>query len=287
MTKFFKRLGRKVHGAIRDIERTTNQTVDAVERTANQTVNAVERTANQTVNAVDDFAQKLIHGRNSFSPSAKRFLSLHGDKKIIRLGLNRDPVPAPVQGILDTFGGKIPYHKLFHLRLNCYLEDGTQCLLEKNEVLNFAVGIPPTLSGGEHIPIADNPNATVNEMLKNTHDMMGDRFYSYSVTNNCQDFISAVLRSNGISNQIYLDFVKQDASNLFKGKKGLRQFANTLTDIAGRADIVMQGGLICGDGIGDDAMPNHMRSRRRGHPRPTKTYGIRPLDSDEIIVRTI
>ena len=61
---------------------------------------------------------------------------------------------------------------------------------------------------------------------------------------NCQDFVLNVLLANGINNQAYNNFIKQDTAALFQGETGLRKTSNTLTDIGARGDILMQGGCI-------------------------------------------
>jgi len=81
-------------------------------------------------------------------------------------------------------------------------------------------------------------------MMTNTKNRMGRLMFSYSVTNNCQKFIEAVLLSNNLSSEENLKFVIQDTDNLFKGKANLRKFSNTVTDFAGRANIAFQGGTI-------------------------------------------
>jgi hypothetical protein len=72
---------------------------------------------------------------------------------------------------------------------------------------------------------------------------MGANFIPYHPsTNNCQDFILSVLKSNGISEGH--DFVKQDTSMIFKNKDWLSNFARSVTDLGGYADVVLKGGLI-------------------------------------------
>ena len=85
-------------------------------------------------------------------------------------------------------------------------------------------------------------STNLNTMMTNTKNRMGRLMFSYSVTNNCQKFIEAVPLSNNLSSEENLMFVIQDTDNLFKGKTNLRKFSNTVTDVAGRANILFQGG---------------------------------------------
>ena len=51
-----------------------------------------------------------------------------------------------------------------------------------------------------------------------------------------------VLQTNWINEGV--DFIKQNTEGIFQNNDSLRKFANTITDIAGRADVVIQGGDI-------------------------------------------
>ena len=76
---------------------------------------------------------------------------------------------------------------------------------------------------------------------------MGNRFYIYNPsTENCQDFILQMLKSNGINDEKAFDFIKQDTSMIFKNKGWLSGMAKQITDIGGVADVVMQGGSVNG-----------------------------------------
>jgi len=70
---------------------------------------------------------------------------------------------------------------------------------------------------------------------------MGARFLPYqSASNNCQVFIMGVLDGNGLNNSDLTSFVKQDTKSIFKNNPVLRKFANTLTDIGGYANAIIQ-----------------------------------------------
>ena len=79
-------------------------------------------------------------------------------------------------------------------------------------------------------------------MLERTHLLMGGKFLTYSASNNCQDFILAMLQSNNLSTPVNTLFVKQATQSLFTPQ--LRKISNTITDIAGVANIIRQGGDI-------------------------------------------
>jgi hypothetical protein len=84
---------------------------------------------------------------------------------------------------------------------------------------------------------------TLNKMLDRTRASMGNRFLSYSARdNNCQDFILAILQSNNLSTSTNTLFVKQATQSLLTPQ--LRKISNTITDIAGGVDKIIQGGEV-------------------------------------------
>ena len=83
----------------------------------------------------------------------------------------------------------------------------------------------------------------VNYMITKTMENMGNKFFTYStLNNNCQDFMVSFLKVNGLLSETLLHFVKQDVKNSFDGMIGLQKALNTATDIAGRFDVLKQGG---------------------------------------------
>ena len=77
---------------------------------------------------------------------------------------------------------------------------------------------------------------------------MGDSFVRYSANqNNCQDFVLAVLESNGLMTPQLFDFVKQDTEAIFKNKPIIRKVVNTVTDLGAVVDnAVDNAGTILG-----------------------------------------
>ena len=97
--------------------------------------------------------------------------------------------------------------------------------------------------GGERISVPRVPSGlTINQLMNNTASYMGDRFIPYSTKSlNCQNFIIGVLKSNHIDTPETVSFVKQDTESIFKDPN-FRKFANSVTDVAGRFNVLMQGG---------------------------------------------
>jgi hypothetical protein len=97
-----------------------------------------------------------------------------------------------------------------------------------NNAENMNVNVPSGLS--------------INNLLANTRQLMGGKFFIYSVSNNCQSLILGILQSNNLSTPQNMLFTKQSTQELFTPQ--LRKITNNITDIAGKVNILIQGGDI-------------------------------------------
>jgi hypothetical protein len=78
--------------------------------------------------------------------------------------------------------------------------------------------------------------------MEKTQEAMGDAFATYSARdNNCQDFILAFLKANGMGDEKDYAFVKQDVKSLFGKTSFLRKFTNTVTDIGAKVSTLIEG----------------------------------------------
>ena len=95
----------------------------------------------------------------------------------------------------------------------------------------------------ENLFVKFPPGLTINILLNNTRNKMGNSFLTYSAKdNNCQNFIWAILQSNGLLNSRNELFTKQSTDSYFSDD--LRKFTNTITDIGSKIDIVREGGRL-------------------------------------------
>lgn len=200
-------------------------------------------------------AKAILTGNiTQLSPAIKTLLNKYGDVSISSAVLKRTPVSGVMTGALSFFsGGKFgerqkerDFDELFHLFMVFTLSNGKKIQLEKEARINVRLE-QPAKPHTEIEGIKNMPNGlTLNSILEKTKAFMGDKgFYGYSAKdNNCQDFLSSVLRANDMGEPNDLQFIKQDTKYLFKNLSGLRKLSNTLTDIGARADVFMEGGDI-------------------------------------------
>jgi hypothetical protein len=117
----------------------------------------------------------------------------------------------------------------------------TSLSLEKNERINISKY--QMNKGAENMPVVIPSGLTLNILLANTKQLMGGRFLAYSAyDNNCGNFVLAILRSNNLSTSQNVSFTEQTIKHLFTPQ--LRKISKTITDVAGKIDIIRQGGDI-------------------------------------------
>ena len=172
-----------------------------------------------------------------------------GDSKIDRMVVVRTPVQAYVGLLMQivSFGeyenviSGSDYDTMFHLSI---LING-RYVLEKNEVIVLRDGESPknVIEKGSETMAVRIPATTIpltfTSLLENTKQGMGPhKFTNYCAkTNNCQDFILAVLESNGLANPLLISFLKQNSEEIFnKLPIHTTTVARALTDAAAVGD---------------------------------------------------
>ena len=173
-------------------------------------------------------------------PNVKDILNRRGDAIVNSIHIGRTPVQSAIQGILKTLS-TVPYDNLFHLFMIFKTTKG-DILFEKNARINASTTMPKS---EDWYDINSVPKKTLNDYIQTTKQAMGSKFFPYHPnTNNCQDFILQMLKSNGINDVNAFNFVKQDTSMIFKNKPFLSSLAKQVTDLGGYADVVLQGGSL-------------------------------------------
>ena len=183
--------------------------------------------------------RKILDFKELVPQNVKTALNKIGSNKIISARVGRTPVQAIIQGALKTVAN-VPYDDLFHLFIELTLDNGQKWVLEKIERINL-VKEDRTKKQGAEFTSSFPVNKSVDELFQNTKNRMGDKFLPYqSASNNCQYFIMGVLDGNGLNNAERASFVKQDTKAIFEKNPALRKFANTLTDIGGYGNALIQ-----------------------------------------------
>lgn len=205
------------------------------------------------------YLDAIFSGRNDYQPKVREILNKYGDLEITNAELRRTPLSLILMTTLSVASfGKIdknnPYDKLFHLSMVVKLSDGTNILIEKNEVINMEIN-PKVRPNTEFKQVSlcnsacgrfsssfSKSGFTLKQLLQRTREKMGDKFFLYSARDyNCQHFIKNILIANNIDTPELINFVEQDTKKLFEGLVYLRKASNTITDIASRLNVVTEG----------------------------------------------
>jgi hypothetical protein len=210
-------------------------------------INPIKATKRITGEA-KDYVKAVAFGATKLPPNARDILHQYGDKPITDIVVCRNPVGSLLTGALNAVSlgafkkefSKKPYDQLYHLYLWIKVE-GQNITLEKNEVITM--DIDASIREGSDTMKVDIPTGlTLNGLMVNTEARMKQKFLKYSAKdNNCQDFVLAVLQSNGLGDNAIYSFVKQDTKSLFANDNFLRKVSNTITDIGARVNTAIFG----------------------------------------------
>ena len=195
-----------------------------------------------------DNIKALLFGRKDLPPNARNVLKKNGNDQIAYIQVARNPLSTFTKLGMDAISlgdfsrkaKKLPYDKLFHLYMIVTLKNGKNILIEKNDVINMEYrGVR---KNAESKRVAVNKSLTLNTMMANTKKYMGKKFLPYSgFNNNCQDFLMAIMKSNGLGNSDTYKFVKQHTTSIFKGNPTFRKVTDFITDLGAKFDIIKQG----------------------------------------------
>jgi len=177
--------------------------------------------------------QNIFSIREDFNNISKKTMMKYGDLPIIKLEVARHPIPRPISFLVDyiTNGAKA-FDKLFHLQLIATVEGGINIGMEKLEVVTVHTTFQQK-SDRETMNVPLNgKHITINEMLHNAYKAVGPHLmFSYNgLTNNCQFFVSYLLKNVGLYSEPVKNFVFQDLSALIeKTPYFYQQIMNTTT----------------------------------------------------------
>ena len=197
--------------------------------------------------------------RDDYQPYVRNLLQKISTNKIIKLVVIREPIKEAINMFVNVitdnkvneFKKQVGVDDLFHLYMVATLDNGILIRIEKNSEIDVKqISSIPSNKDINMLNINIPNSLTVNELLTNTKNKIGDRlFYDYdSIKNNCQDFLYNVLYTNGFdtSNPSMKSFIKQDLTKLSKSLSSThKNIMNTITNLGKKAQILVGGaGLV-------------------------------------------
>ena len=186
--------------------------------------------------------------RKDFSPSIRNLLAKIGSESISEIKVCRKPINSMVNNVLNwASSGKLEqntkeagYDKLMHLFMLIKLANGQVYQAEKNHVIEMKKASWDT--SGEQERVNVKSGLTLNKMFENAIKSQGENFFIYdSKKYNCQRFIEACLRANGMWNSVLQSFVLQNAESIYKNLGLLEKAAKEVTDVANKFDVALNG----------------------------------------------
>lgn len=177
--------------------------------------------------------------------SFRTFLNAHKDELVEKVAVWRTPLDTLSNGVISVLSGgnweeikrKASVDKLYHV----YMIINDKYILEKTAVpvLKVASATELNRSGAESREVSVPHKITLAQFVSRGAVKMGDKFFSYNAfTNNCQNFLRALLQANFIGGEV-LSFVKQDIEALIKETPELTKYlGEQTTDLANAGERI-------------------------------------------------
>jgi hypothetical protein len=238
---------RKGKGILSDVRQKFEKITKGVQKQAVDLKEKVVDAGTQVIEKGKEAIASVTAKPTRVSAKVRGILAKMGDIPIVSAEVVRSPVQSVVQQAINfVSGGEFkkaiadkPYDDIFHLMIILTLEDGKKYSLEKNAIITLR---PTKGRSGESSPVSVPSGLTLNKAMEKTQEAMGEAFATYSARdNNCQDFILAFLKANGMGDAADYTFVKQDVKTLFGKTSFLRKFTNTVTDIGAKVTTLLEG----------------------------------------------
>jgi hypothetical protein len=166
-------------------------------------------------------------------PKFRKLLSEVKDEPVKKLTLWRQPIS--VNSMLKFLKLNKTYDDLFHLAININDEYN----LDKQAVLTFERGKPK----GQTLEIPVSKDISIGEMIEKTKERMSKEAYSsYSIKNNCQQFLLNVLQANDLLTPEAQQFIEQDVEKILKDLPSYSEtVANFFTKVQASLNRIIEG----------------------------------------------
>jgi len=185
---------------------------------------------------------------SQYPPQVKSILLRHGQHKIVDIKLCKEVVSENTEFLLKALSGsntweeakkKYGFDRFYHLFMIATLEDGTKLHIEKNEIIRVSPAPRPCPDALDLGPT----NISLSELFERTKARIGDNsFFVYDpLGNNCQAFISELLKTVNLWNDTSRRFVYQDIEGLRSELPSYtRSVAKGLTNVGAFLNTALQ-----------------------------------------------
>ena len=176
-------------------------------------------------------------------------LKKYGDSTVREVIVGRTKVQKVVQTLLNamTLGNfnkekqKYGYDDIYYLYAVLVLDNGVKLITERNQRIVLTEDTNNRDNVSEKISISTN--IKLNQLFQNAINADGDKIWRYdSLSNNCQNFITSLLRNSGYLTEEANTFINQKVDNLLDPTT--QSIAQKTTDIASIFENLIKGGAI-------------------------------------------
>lgn len=211
-----------------------------------------------TATSAKDKVASFLAPRQDYNNKTKEMLKQYGSGIVTKMTIMRKPVDAYITTVLNLVSlgkwnqavKKEGFDKFFHLCLLCTVNN-EELNVEKLDV----VSISKNIYTGDTVEIQDVPldgkEFTLEQLLETARENVGDEafFYYDSFQNNCQSFVSYLLKGQGLYRPAEKAFVYQAIQGVIDDMPDyVKRFQRGLTDIAASFN------KLSGQGIEDQAL---------------------------------
>ena len=201
--------------------------------------------AKNAYNVVRDPSSALSKMPKQVGDSLKKY----GDLTVREIIVGRTKVQKVVQVLLNamTLGNfnrekqKYGYDDIYHLYAVLVLDNGKKLITERNQRIVLTEDTNNRDNVSEKISISTN--IKLNQLFQNAINADGDKIWRYdSLSNNCQNFITSLLRNSGYLTAEADTFINQKVDNLLDPTT--QNIAQKTTDMASIFENLIKGGAI-------------------------------------------
>ena len=200
----------------------------------------------------------------------ENMLKKYGNNTVVEFNVCRSPIDSITRVLLNTITlgnfskeqKKYNYDEVYHLFAILKLDNGIYLKTERNQRVVLKTTTVNDLNKAKD-KINIKTNIKLNDLFENAIKVDGPDIWRYgAMNNNCQKFITSLLKHSNYFNSSLDKFVNQDVSNLLKSSVS-NQIAVKTTDIASLFENVVKGGSLYrlnGKGLSGGFMDEFIKS---------------------------
>ncbi len=189
--------------------------------------------------------------REGAPPNIRNLLEKFCNIRIKKIYICRTPIVSIIDkainfisfGKWDQLKKKYNYDQMFHLFMILELDhpNAPYIKLEKNAVVS--VDYPKSINKDCGMNVNVSHNVTVGSMFENAQTAVGADIWKYNAkTNNCQIYISNLLKHSGIMNGELDKYINQSVEEIVSSLPSFAQkIINKVTDLGATADVLING----------------------------------------------